>query len=77
AATVAAESNADAEDEISRILEAEAAGPEAGETAEAEAIGTPANSDSVLREILEAEVEVHQATLQDWLRSAQQAPLPV
>ncbi|WP_182068653.1 Hpt domain-containing protein [Stenotrophomonas pavanii] len=77
AAPVAAESNADAEDEISRILEAEAAGPEAGETAEAEAIGTPANIDSVLREILEAEVEVHQATLQDWLRSAQQAPLPV
>ena len=77
AASVAAESNADAEDEISRILEAEAAGPEAGETAEAEAIGTPANIDSVLREILEAEVEVHQATLQDWLRSAQQAPQPV
>jgi chemosensory pili system protein ChpA (sensor histidine kinase/response regulator) len=40
-------------------------------------LGTPANIDSVLREILEAEVEVHQATLQDWLRSAQQAPQPV
>ncbi|WP_369040569.1 Hpt domain-containing protein [Stenotrophomonas maltophilia] len=39
--------------------------------------GTPANIDSVLREILEAEVEVHQATLQGWLRSAQQAPQPV
>ncbi|MGV6485151.1 Hpt domain-containing protein [Stenotrophomonas indicatrix] len=42
-----------------------------------EAAGTPANIDSVLREILEAEVELHQATLQGWLRSAQQAPQPV
>ncbi|SET43235.1 Hpt domain-containing protein [Stenotrophomonas indicatrix] len=42
-----------------------------------EAPGTPANIDSVLREILEAEVELHQATLQGWLRSAQQAPQPV
>ncbi|CAM4433672.1 hybrid sensor histidine kinase/response regulator [Stenotrophomonas lactitubi] len=42
-----------------------------------EAAGTPANIDSVLREILEAEVELHQATLQGWLRSAQQAPHPV
>ena len=42
-----------------------------------EATGTPANIDSVLREILEAEVELHQATLQDWLRSAQQGPQPV
>ncbi|MEN5267166.1 Hpt domain-containing protein [Stenotrophomonas sp. TWI587] len=38
---------------------------------------TPANIDSVLREILEAEVEVHQATLQAWLDSAAQAPQPV
>ncbi|MGE8240477.1 MAG: Hpt domain-containing protein, partial [Stenotrophomonas indicatrix] len=42
-----------------------------------EVAGTPANIDSVLREILEAEVELHQATLQGWLRSAQQAPQPV
>ncbi|HDS1580757.1 TPA: Hpt domain-containing protein [Stenotrophomonas maltophilia] len=80
AAPAAAPAAADGEDEISRILEAEAI---ASVQAEAEpepapdAPGTPANIDSVLREILEAEVEVHQATLQEWLRSAQQAPLPV
>ncbi|WMJ70198.1 Hpt domain-containing protein [Stenotrophomonas sp. 24(2023)] len=39
--------------------------------------GTPANIDSVLLEILEAEVDTHQATLQAWLQSAQQAPQPV
>lgn len=38
---------------------------------------TPANIDSVLREILEAEVEVHQATLQAWLDAAADAPKPV
>jgi len=38
---------------------------------------TPANIDSVLREILEAEVEVHQATLQAWLDSAAEVPQPV
>lgn len=66
------------EDEISHLLEAEAAASlQADATAVAEDAGTPANIDSVLREILEAEVEVHQATLQDWLRSAQQAPQPV
>ena len=66
------------EDEISRILEAEAfASVQADAEAALEATGTPANIDSVLREILEAEVDVHQATLQDWLRSAQQAPQPV
>ncbi|KAA8995671.1 response regulator [Stenotrophomonas cyclobalanopsidis] len=43
----------------------------------AELAGTPANIDSVLREILEAEVEVHLATLQQWLQSAQQAEQPV
>ncbi len=43
----------------------------------AELAGTPANIDSVLREILEAEVEVHLATLQQWLHSAQQAEQPV
>ncbi|WP_256644226.1 Hpt domain-containing protein [Stenotrophomonas sp. 9(2022)] len=43
----------------------------------AELVGTPANIDSVLREILEAEVEVHLATLQQWLQSAQQAEQPV
>ncbi|WP_367380081.1 Hpt domain-containing protein [Stenotrophomonas cyclobalanopsidis] len=43
----------------------------------AEPAGTPANIDSVLREILEAEVEVHLATLQQWLQSAQQAEQPV
>ncbi|WP_414540186.1 Hpt domain-containing protein [Stenotrophomonas forensis] len=69
---------AEGEDEISRILEAEAiASVQVDAEAEPEAEGTPANIDSVLREILEAEVEVHQATLQDWLRSAQQAPQPV
>ncbi|MDQ7308304.1 Hpt domain-containing protein [Stenotrophomonas sp. Sm3119] len=71
---------ADGEDEISRILEAEAMASvqaEADADPAPEALGTPANIDSVLREILEAEVEVHQATLQDWLRSAQQAPQPV
>ncbi|WP_414497502.1 Hpt domain-containing protein [Stenotrophomonas maltophilia] len=70
----------DGEDEISRILEAEAMASvqaEADADPAPEALGTPANIDSVLREILEAEVEVHQATLQDWLRSAQQAPQPV
>ncbi|WP_268630093.1 Hpt domain-containing protein, partial [Escherichia coli] len=62
----------------SRLLEAEAAASaQADATAVAEDAGTPANIDSVLREILEAEVEVHQATLQEWLRSAQQAPQPV
>lgn len=69
---------ADGEDEVSRILDAEAAASALADAAvEAEVAGTPANIDSVLREILEAEVEVHQATLQDWLRSAQQAPQPV
>ncbi|MBA0449844.1 Hpt domain-containing protein [Stenotrophomonas maltophilia] len=68
----------DSEDEISRILEAETLAPVQAEADLApELPGTPANIDSVLREILEAEVEVHQATLQDWLRSAQQAPQPV
>ncbi|WP_079222860.1 hybrid sensor histidine kinase/response regulator [Stenotrophomonas maltophilia] len=43
----------------------------------AEPVGTPANIDSVLREILEAEVDVHLATLQQWLQSAQQAEQPV
>lgn len=38
---------------------------------------TPANIDSVLREILEAEVEVHQATLQAWLDAATDGPQPV
>jgi len=38
---------------------------------------TPANIDSVLREILEAEVEVHQATLQAWLDAAADGPQPV
>ncbi len=38
---------------------------------------TPANIDSVLREILEAEVEIHQATLQAWLDVAADAPQPV
>ncbi|MGE6332270.1 Hpt domain-containing protein [Stenotrophomonas sp. NPDC077659] len=40
-------------------------------------VGTPANIDSVLREILEAEVDVHLATLQQWLQSAQQGEQPV
>ncbi|EED38822.1 Hpt domain protein [Stenotrophomonas sp. SKA14] len=72
------ETEAEGEDEISRILEAEAiASAHADAEAAPEAVGTPANIDSVLREILEAEVEVHQATLQGWLRSAQQAPQPV
>lgn len=78
AAPVVPVAEADGEDEISRILDAEAAASTPADNAvEAEVAGTPANIDSVLREILEAEVEVHQATLQDWLRSAQQAPQPV
>ncbi|MBW8773986.1 MAG: Hpt domain-containing protein, partial [Stenotrophomonas sp.] len=78
AAPVAPVAESEGEDEISRILDAEAGASALADTAEeAEAAGTPANIDSVLREILEAEVEVHQATLQDWLRSAQQAPQPV
>lgn len=77
-APVAPLAEAEGEDEISRILDAEIAASALADTAEeAETTGTPANIDSVLREILEAEVEVHQATLQDWLRSAQQAPQPV
>ncbi|WP_164162557.1 Hpt domain-containing protein [Stenotrophomonas maltophilia] len=72
------EAGSEGEDDISRILEAEAiASVQAEAEPVPEAVGTPANIDSVLREILEAEVEVHQATLQDWLRSAQQAPQPV
>ncbi|WP_421567629.1 Hpt domain-containing protein [Stenotrophomonas sp. PD6] len=43
----------------------------------ADAVGTPANIDDVLREILEAEVEAHQATLQAWLQEASVAPQPV
>ncbi|HEL4113164.1 TPA: Hpt domain-containing protein [Stenotrophomonas maltophilia] len=77
-ATPVAEAGSEGEDDISRILEAEAiASVQAEAEPVPEAVGTPANIDSVLREILEAEVEVHQATLQDWLRSAQQAPQPV
>ncbi len=49
----------------------------APESAEAETIGTPANIDEVLREILEAEVEAHHATLQTWLQDAHAAPQPV
>ncbi|MEX5403551.1 Hpt domain-containing protein [Stenotrophomonas sp. WED208] len=77
-ATPVVEAGSEGEDDISRILEAEAiASVQAEAEPVPEAVGTPANIDSVLREILEAEVEVHQATLQDWLRSAQQAPQPV
>lgn len=77
-----ADAEGEEEDAITRILEAEAmasvqAETEAEAAPVAEAPGTPANIDSVLREILEAEVEVHQAALLDWLRSAQQAPQPV
>jgi len=50
---------------------------EAPEAPEAEIEGTPANIDEVLREILEAEVEAHHATLQAWLQDAQAAPQPV
>ena len=50
----------------------------AQDTADAEqGAGTPANIDEVLREILEAEVEAHHATLQAWLEQAQSAPQPV
>ncbi|MHC1658954.1 Hpt domain-containing protein [Stenotrophomonas riyadhensis] len=77
-ATPVVQAGSEGEDDISRILEAEAiASVQAEAEPVPEAVGTPANIDSVLREILEAEVEVHQATLQDWLRSAQQAPQPV
>ena len=54
----------------------EAADVEAVEAVE-ETGGTPANIDEVLREILEAEVEAHHATLQAWLEEAQAAPQPV
>ncbi|WP_315386644.1 Hpt domain-containing protein [uncultured Stenotrophomonas sp.] len=47
------------------------------EAVEPELSGTPANIDEVLREILEAEVEAHHATLQAWLQDAQAAPQPV
>lgn len=78
AAPAATLAESEGEDEISRLLDAEAAASaQADASAVAEDAGTPANIDSVLREILEAEVEVHQATLQEWLRSAQQAPQPV
>ncbi|WP_199398909.1 Hpt domain-containing protein, partial [Stenotrophomonas pictorum] len=39
--------------------------------------GTPASVDSVLREILEAEVAQHLATVHDWLDQAQVQPQPV
>ncbi|WP_422505070.1 Hpt domain-containing protein [Stenotrophomonas sp. GZD-301] len=39
--------------------------------------GTPANIDSVLREILEAEVDTHLTTLHAWLDSAAVTPAPV
>lgn len=74
------EAEVEGEDEISRLLETEAiASTQPGSEADPalEAAGTPANIDSVLREILEAEVEVHQTTLLNWLRSAQHAPQPV
>ncbi|WP_461294615.1 Hpt domain-containing protein [Stenotrophomonas maltophilia] len=80
AALAAPVADAEGQDGITGILEAEAMASvraEADAAPVAEAPGTPANIDSVLREILEAEVEVHQATLLDWLRSAQQAPQPV
>lgn len=44
---------------------------------ESEASGTPAAVDGMLREILEAEVALHQQTLHDWLRATQLAPQPV
>ena len=46
----------------------------AGTAAEA---GTPATIDSVLREILEAEVHAHMITLHDWLREARVQPQQV
>lgn len=46
---------------------------EAEPASEADA-GTPANIDSVLREILEAEVHAHMITLHDWLREARVQP---
>ncbi|WP_312325219.1 Hpt domain-containing protein [Stenotrophomonas sp.] len=54
-----------------------AAPVETVEAVEPELSGTPANIDEVLREILEAEVEAHHATLQAWLQDAQAAPQPV
>lgn len=68
----------ESEDEITRLLDAEAAAlAQADAGPGPDQVGTPANIDSVLREILEAEVEVHLATLQAWLQSAQQAEQPV
>lgn len=43
----------------------------------APAAGTPASVDSVLREILEAEVGQHLATVQAWLAQSQSQPQPV
>ena len=60
AAPAATLAESEGEDEISRLLDAEAAASaQADASAVAEDAGTPANIDSVLREILEAEVEVH------------------
>ena len=65
----------DAVDALDTIDAVEAV--EAVDAVEPEIAGTPANIDDVLREILEAEVEAHHATLQAWLQEAQAAPQPV
>jgi len=64
---------------LPRAAAAAMSATEAGAAMEAAPVveSTPANIDSVLREILEAEVEVHQATLQAWLDAATDGPQPV
>ncbi|WP_349999776.1 Hpt domain-containing protein [Stenotrophomonas lacuserhaii] len=49
----------------------------AADVAAASLEGAPASIDSVLREILEAEVEAHMATLHGWLASSRVDPQPV
>ena len=49
----------------------------AADVAAASLEGAPASIDSVLREILEAEVEAHMATLHGWLSSSRIEPQPV
>ncbi len=52
-------------------------GASAAPATAAAAAGTPASVDSVLREILEAEVGQHLATVQAWLAQSQSQPQPV
>ena len=66
---------ASAQDEQDAIDAVEAA--LAADVAAASTDGAPASIDSVLREILEAEVEAHMITLHGWLASSRVEPQPV